>query len=519
MNWARSTYEFATRQRAASWRAMFGTNWNAKFRADLAKSLGKSIVRKYGVEMGKAWMASPRQNIFLSMYQVDREYRAILGDIESLHLQLTIEKEKLKILKEIRTELLAERNALQNQRTLELARNEVIPDRGEGGRIQLTFSRPVTDVRVRLGEQLLAATGDATAFEAKFQADLPQGETLLHVEAKDRDSAKPLDSNVVTTARFVVADAPAGGATAASQWLGFEPGPDAGHRLRFGKAADEIAETPKIAVVPQPEAPEILPATVPALEAVPWQKLYGAWNISYEDQKHKGYAVIKSPGAMRGKTFYPNGEKGFVCNGLKLEGARLTGSYWPYFEQVNFELQLSGDGKTLSGQWMERSSKDRTPWREGQRTYDDPDNPERYTARGSETWTRAIPRIESITVIPLEYGALDYPKMQAAWKVASADYYLPKIALDVKGQNLPLHLETHYEYLDVKLDDPNLRFATHYREHLPVFEQRPENTVRLFIWLTKDARPGRKTLTINGAQVNWDLRFENYGGPVTKPPR
>src|SRR5690606_29435570 len=135
-------------------------------------------------------------------------------------------------------------------------------------------------------------------------------------------------------------------------------------------------------------------------------------------------------------------------------------SYWPYFKNVTFELRLSDDSSTLSGQWAERASKDGTPWREGQRTYDHPENPDWYTAKGRESWTRAVPRIESVTVVPLEYGALDYPKMQGAWKNANREYYLPLIALDVKGQNLPLHLETYHEYIEVKLDDPNLLFPT-----------------------------------------------------------
>lgn len=231
MNWARSTYEFVTRQRAASWRAMFGANWDAKFRADLAKSLGKSVVRKFGVEIGKAWMESSRQEIFLSMFQVDKEYRAILGDIESMHLQLKIEREKLAALKEIRSEFQAERDARRNQRALEKAKNEAFQDRGQGGLIELTFSRPVSDVRVVLDGKQLTATGTGATYEARFQLERTLGEAPLRIEARDRDSTKIIDGNAATAARFVSAAGQSN--ESPPNWIAYEPGPDANHRPRL----------------------------------------------------------------------------------------------------------------------------------------------------------------------------------------------------------------------------------------------------------------------------------------------
>lgn len=250
-------------------------------------------------------------------------------------------------------------------------------------------------------------------------------------------------------------------------------------------------------------------------QAAVWRPIFGAWNISFQDKQRgtvRGYVVITEPGKITGTLFSPGKNEWFQSTGVSFDGATLKGSYFPYFEDASFTLSLGAGGNLLAGQWKVRSADGRTPSREGVRVYDDPKNPLFYNATGAETWTRAVPRIESITVSALENSALDYLKMREIWKITDGGANLPKIALDVKGDNLPLILPTFQEYIRVQFDDPRLIFH--------VCAQMPKTkTVRLLVWLGKNATPGVKTLTLNGVSATWELKFFNMGRtPPAKTP-
>lgn len=261
-------------------------------------------------------------------------------------------------------------------------------------------------------------------------------------------------------------------------------------------------------------------AQAPQPSETHWNKIIGAWNITYEDKKLgtvKGYVAINAPnkyqprGAFAGILFHPDGEKqiGSEWYRWQFDGTTLKGDFWPYLEGLRLELQLADTGDTLVGTWIERGTTNnvaRREGREGKRTYDDLNKPFWYTVWGKEIWTRAVPNIRGITVIPLGNGALDYPAMQEAWKHAYARANRPYIALDLRGENLPLYLYTWREYFQLGFDDPSLDFH--------MFEQdRKQGILRLLVWLKEGVQPGPKTLTLNGVTVPWELRFDNYSAP------
>ncbi|MEX2535820.1 MAG: hypothetical protein WD273_09515 [Trueperaceae bacterium] len=238
-------------------------------------------------------------------------------------------------------------------------------------------------------------------------------------------------------------------------------------------------------------------------ETSPWDRLIGSWKVEFQDRERgvvTGYVAITEPGKMAGVIFYPEREETFSNDELEFDGSLLEGSYYPYFERVRFELALSPDGNTLSGTWTERGTDDERPSRWGNNAYDNPEEPYWYTATGNETWTRISPVIESVTVAPLENGALDYAEMVERWTHAGLNADLPKIALEIRGHNLPVYIHDIYEYFDLEFDDPRLRFHR-FSQH------REENLLKLHVWLLPDTEPGQKTLTLNGTTVSWKLEF------------
>lgn len=235
----------------------------------------------------------------------------------------------------------------------------------------------------------------------------------------------------------------------------------------------------------------------------------GNWRMQFQDKSKGtviGYATVS---AKRITGILPSVKNGFFRSEQpSYAGNIMKGSFYPYLNGVRFDLTLV-DENTLSGFWRERGRISKKSTFEGARKYDNPEKPDWHWSTGRVVWKKMLPKVSQVRVFALKNGALDFKKMQAAWKYAAVNANLPRIGIDLSGEDLPLHPDRHSKHLKVQLYDPNLVY------HTASYNQEA-GYLRLNVWLRKGVSPGQKLLTINGVNLPWQLQFSNYDEPELK---
>lgn len=231
----------------------------------------------------------------------------------------------------------------------------------------------------------------------------------------------------------------------------------------------------------------------------PWARLFGNWDMTFTDKNGspvaKGYfAFHDTPDTTSGATAGIFTEKTFASSDLRCDGGRVDGLKieleCPYHPIPFMDLRLSPDGSTLRGTWASRRN---------------------APAKGQVVWTRSRPPIiERVEVIGDDESALDQSKMEKLW----ADRKRPRIRLRVYGRELPnwvgRYASPKREYA---IDDPDYEIVSE-RVSADGYKARwARGVVEIVAALNPGARPGRKTVTVNGAQTSFDVAFKNYREP------
>jgi hypothetical protein len=228
-----------------------------------------------------------------------------------------------------------------------------------------------------------------------------------------------------------------------------------------------------------------------------WGSLVGNWKLEFFDKDRKPLAhgvFAFHPGPINryagGLVMEATGPyKAYGCQGsLKAGTAELgcgTYGFSTHFDHLTLQ---SADGKTLSGTW-------------------------RWAAKEPEGFVRGV-RPGSPTIDKVEVSSVDGPP------TASGEKTVDHLRVRLYGRDLPNWLgTTNWEDLvdrrvfrmellpvaDISIDDPKFRVVPlNYRtlatgwsaDHLDVI-----------VRLQPGARPGRKTITVNGSRTTFDAMF------------
>ena len=231
--------------------------------------------------------------------------------------------------------------------------------------------------------------------------------------------------------------------------------------------------------------------------AHPWARVMGNWDMTFTGKDggllgNGHFAFHDVPGTYTDSAsgMFPkpaNGNWELPCERGRIDGANVELGCWGF---GLLKLRLSPDGNTLRGTWTNRN--DGVP-------------------EGQVAFTRPRPAtIERLEVLPESESRLDYTKMREEW----ARGHQPQIRLRLQGRDLPIWIHVRARpQRDYAIDDPDYRVV---EESLSVYnyqERWKRGVVEIVVRLQPGARPGRKTLTVNGGRRTFDIAFTNYREP------